>query len=168
MAGLRTFYGNILDEDVDLRLELSGIGRLLALTPNDEVNMLAGRRFAEVFGGAETYQLAAAAPPPGIEGTVVDLGGRVLFGSELDYATLRRLFESGAGITRTGLTEAFDAAAFSERHGPEVIVTFNLRGGRLSIATADQPVLNGAQPGDEVFWLSVPGREAGADRSPQG
>lgn len=68
MAGHNTFFGNVLDENVDLSLDLAGVGRLMALTPNDEVNTLAARRFADMFGAAETYQMAAQPLTPGIEG----------------------------------------------------------------------------------------------------
>ena len=35
--GLQTHYGNVLSETAEDEIDLHGIGRLLALTPNDEV-----------------------------------------------------------------------------------------------------------------------------------
>ena len=46
MAGLPTFYGSIIAPDILEKLDLSGHGKLLALTPNDEVNSLAALRCA--------------------------------------------------------------------------------------------------------------------------
>lgn len=54
VEGLRTSYGNVLSEQARDALELSGIGRLLALTPNQEVNTLAAMHFVEFFGPAAT------------------------------------------------------------------------------------------------------------------
>ena len=50
---------NALAEAVVDELELGGIGRFLALTPNDEVNALAVLNFSEIFESGEVYQLAA-------------------------------------------------------------------------------------------------------------
>ena len=43
MAGLTAECASILSEHVQEEIDLSGIGRLMALTPNDEVNALAIR-----------------------------------------------------------------------------------------------------------------------------
>jgi len=156
MAGLRTYYGNILDEDVDLRLEMSGIGRLMALTPNDEVNALASRRFSDLFGGGEVYQLSAMPPPPGVEGTVVDLGGRQLFGESVNYPALRKAITEGS-IRRTAISEKFDSRAFSDRHGDDAVPLLAVRDGRLLVSVVDSPtsLLDRLQPGDQLLWLPI-------------
>ena len=56
--GLPVYYGSILAEDLVDEVDLSGIGRLLALTPNHRVNALAALYFSELFGEREVYQLA--------------------------------------------------------------------------------------------------------------
>ncbi len=151
MAGLRTFYGNVLDEEIDLALDLSGVGRLLALTPNDEVNTLAAQRFAEIFGGNNTYQLDAAAGPPGVEGSVVDLGGRVLFAEALDHDALEKTLAEGR-IRRTKIS---DDAPLRSQLGDEDVVLFVVRGRRLLVGTADpvRPLADQVQNGDLVIWL---------------
>jgi NhaP-type Na+/H+ or K+/H+ antiporter len=57
LAGLPAYYGSTVALEAPERMNLDGIGRLLALTSNDEVNALAAMRFAEFFSRAETYQL---------------------------------------------------------------------------------------------------------------
>ena len=47
-----------------------GIGKLLALTPNDEANTLSARKYEKAFGRAQVYQLRASGTdrrglPPG-------------------------------------------------------------------------------------------------------
>ena len=59
LAGLRAAYVNVLSEHALYELDLGGIGRLLAVTPNDEVNSLANLHFTDVFERSEQYQLAA-------------------------------------------------------------------------------------------------------------
>jgi hypothetical protein len=153
MEELRSFNGNLLDRDVELDLDLSGIGRLLALTPNDDVNTLASARFAEGFGGAYVYQLHPARAPAGIDSNpAADLGGRFLFGSELDYESLLHALEAGGQIRRTTLSDEYtleDFTASSEGATPLFIVR---SGGRLSIIlSGESDPLAGAGNGDTII-----------------
>lgn len=164
MAGLQTFYGNVLDEDVDLRLELSGIGRLFALTPNDEVNTLAARRFKDLFGRAETYQLSPSESSDGADTSgVTDLGGRPIFREDATYELLRTLLGRHA-IHMTALTSEFGFDAFREEHGDDALLLFALRDRRLLIAAVDlpNPFSSRLQQGDQLFWL---GEERQASQS---
>lgn len=155
-AGLDTFYGNVLDEHVDLQLEMSGIGRLLALTPNDEVNTLAARRLAGIFEHSQIYQLAPARSPAGIEGGAADLGGRILFAPDLDYAELATRLGPGA-IHSDHVDEDFDQRAFRRRHGEDATPLCAVREGRLLVAAIDapEPLLDRVRAGDRLIWLGA-------------
>ena len=154
MAGLSTFYGNILNEDVDFDLELPGIGRLLALTPNGEVNTLACQRFADVFGGSETYQLAEGALPPGIE--MSHQGGRTLFGDDLDYDRLLHEFGSGEVIRRTQLSDTFTIDDL-QAGGTAVRPAFVVKKGRLIVVTAvtTERTMSTLESGDTLIWVPI-------------
>ncbi|HEY5890772.1 MAG TPA: cation:proton antiporter, partial [Acidimicrobiia bacterium] len=117
MLGYRTYYGNLVEKEIPNDLDLSGIGRLLALTPNDEVNTLSARRFTELFGSGETFQLAPQSLGPGIGRTVADIGGRRLFNDHLTYPELNRRFNSGEKVRRTTLGKAFTGDNFNEALG---------------------------------------------------
>ena len=54
---LKVVYGNALTEDVIEEVDFAGVGRLLAMTSNDEVNSLASLHFGEVFDRSKRYQL---------------------------------------------------------------------------------------------------------------
>jgi NhaP-type Na+/H+ or K+/H+ antiporter len=78
---------SVLTEEATHDLDLRGIGRILALTSNDEVNALATSRFSRQFGRRETFQLA----PTGERrsGSLPEeLLGRVIGIQGLDYATI--------------------------------------------------------------------------------
>ncbi|MEL6796654.1 MAG: sodium:proton antiporter, partial [Planctomycetota bacterium] len=49
MDGVPAYNGNILTESAAQQMELTGIGRMIALTPNDQVNTLAAQRMARFF-----------------------------------------------------------------------------------------------------------------------
>jgi len=119
MANLPATYGDVLSPAIFDGISLSGIGRVFAVTSNDELNSLAALHFNEIFERKEIYQL----PPYGLAEdknaghASSHLRGRFLFGHESGYAELRERFDSGAVIKATGLTEAFEYPAFQELHG---------------------------------------------------
>jgi hypothetical protein len=53
LAGLPAFYASILSDSALDEIELGGIGRLLALTSNDEANSLAALHFIPAFGRSD-------------------------------------------------------------------------------------------------------------------
>lgn len=154
MSGLRTFFGNVLDEDIDLRLELSGIGRLFALTPNDEVNTLTARRFTDLFGRGEVYQLAPGDSSAGVDGGASDLGGRLIFDENASYEQLRTRLRTEE-IHSTSLTSDFLLDSFRDVHSDAATPLFAIRDGRLLIAAVDDPnpLTDRLQPGDQLYWL---------------
>jgi NhaP-type Na+/H+ or K+/H+ antiporter len=113
-AGCRAYYDNILSESLLAEIQLDGIGRLLALTPNDEVNSLAALRFADILGRSEVYQL----PPLSKRSESRDhlmplhLRGRHLFSGEATFEHLQTRFDSGAVVKKTSITEEFPYSKF--------------------------------------------------------
>jgi len=57
MAGLPCLYGSALAEAAREEIDYTGLGRMLAVTSNNEVNSLACLHYAEDFGRQEVYQL---------------------------------------------------------------------------------------------------------------
>ena len=156
LAGLPTYFGNILSPDAGEEMELSGIGRMLALTSNDEVNALAALHFVELFGRAEVYQLPAETQGNGGKELVSHhLRGRFLFAADLNYRQFARRVVSGAIIKKTPLTEEFTYEQFLEMHGRDAIPLFLVGdGGKVTVATADHRV--SPKPGQTVIALINP------------
>lgn len=156
MAGRRTYYGNILARDVDLDLDLSDIGRLLALTPNDDVNTLAAGRYATTFGGAETYQLVPRHRNAGIDSSPAsDFGGRLLFGPDWNYNALLQFLESGGKIHHTKIgrgPDGIDPTAVGDR-AAAVLFVVKPNGKVLVIESGDTQPLREVAPGDTVISL---------------
>jgi NhaP-type Na+/H+ or K+/H+ antiporter len=167
MEELRSFYGNLLDRDVELDLDLSGIGQLLAMTPNDDVNTLACSRYGELFGGAHVYQLQPAGLPAGIESSPAsDLGGRFLFAPGYDYRALRRELQAGGQIRRTTISAEYSLDDFRSSTDAAVPMFIVRSGGRLSIVLSETTdPLAGVGNGDTIISL-VPGRTEEPVREP--
>lgn len=137
LSGLPAMYASILSEHV-LQADLSQLGRLLALTPNDEVNSLAALRFAEIFGRACVYQLPLHGGGKSRTGVSHDQRGRCLFAEGLTFSALTQRFEAGAMVKAIKLTDVFGYPQFRERYGPQAVPLFLLNGnGALEIFSTD-------------------------------
>ncbi len=159
MAGCRVYAGDALGEHVLAELDLRGIGRLLALTPNDEVNALAVQRFERVFGRANAFQLPPAKGVGDARTVPTGLRGRLLFGRQLTYADLsERYFGRGYVFRSTSITESFGYEEIRERYGDSVVPMFVLRAdGCLTVITDDQEP--NPRPGDALISLAPPDKE---------
>ena len=97
--GLPSRRGEILSRRVLRALNLDGIGRFVALTPNDDVNTLAASHFARLFGDDQVFQIR---PSTDLGGPLPDYAGdlqapAIAAGATLDK--LDALVKSG-GVTR--------------------------------------------------------------------
>ncbi len=140
--GIKTHYANVLTERAleQLELELDGIGRLLAVTPNDEVNALCALHFGDIFDRSHTFQL----PPRDLDvqtgGIPQHLRGRFLFRDDATHDHLSSRFRSGAVIKVNRLTDEFDLEAFRRLYGEAAIPMFTIReSGEVSIMTVVSP-----------------------------
>ncbi len=124
--GLQAKYENILVDNAFEELELDGIGRFLALTPNDEVNALATVHASDVFERSHIYQLAPEASDDG--GKLAEmpqhLQGRRLFDSAATYWEITRRFQQGATVKRTGLTDEFGFDDYLEHYRETALPLF--------------------------------------------
>lgn len=137
MAGLRTYYGNALYEHTLEEMDLSGIGRLLALTSNDEVNSLAVLYYSDQFGMGQVYQLAPSTKSGDEEEFAPELMGRILFSPRANYHYISERVAQGATFKITPITEEFTFEDFKKRY-PDALPMFILtEEGRLLVLTAD-------------------------------
>ncbi|RME79299.1 MAG: hypothetical protein D6784_00950 [Chloroflexi bacterium] len=141
MEGLPAHCASILSEYILEELEMGGLGRLLALTPNDEVNALAALHFLEEFGRAGVYQLPPRSSGHRRRETLPSpLQGRLLFAPHATYGFITEKFNEGATIKKTRLTEKFDEQAYREMYGDRSLPLFLInRAGELVVFSVDNP-----------------------------
>jgi len=139
MEGLPAEFGSILSEYVQEELDLSGISRLLAMTPNDEINSLAAMELADVFERAEVYQLVPDKLDAARRNLVPQhLRARMLFDPTVTSEFLRARFAAGAVVKRTRMSEEFTYDDFQQMYGESATVLFIVREtGELDVGTAD-------------------------------
>lgn len=152
-AGLETYYGNILAEYALDELNLDGIGKLLALTPNDEINALAVIRFSEVFSSSEVFQLPAFTRSSSNEREVPDsLSGRTLFDEEMTYEALASRMSSDSQFKKTVIEEQLTEQSFNEKFGEDKLPLFLLSESHMAVPyTVDNKPI--PKPGDKLIYL---------------
>lgn len=123
MAGLRAVRANILSEYAEEELDTSGLGHLVAVTPNDEVNSLAAREFQHRFGKVNVWQLTPADHDDHHTRTVAwHLRGRFCFHNGPTFPALSSFVGRGAQWKATLLTDLFTLADFRNTHEQAMIL----------------------------------------------
>jgi hypothetical protein len=152
-VGCMAHYGDILAEGLLYDMPFDGIGRLLAVTPNDEVNALAALHFVDIFGSSEVFQLTPArqsrnarTDPPR------HLQGRYLFHEKATFDYIQERFRSGAVVKTTTITSEFTYEDFRKLYTDSMIPLFIIdESGRLRVC-ADEDELE-PKPGQRLIAL---------------
>ena len=152
---LETYHGNVIAEFAVDQLDLDGIGKLVAWTPNDEVNALTALRFDDLFGRSHVYQLSPSSHKKSDdEEDGIIQAGRTLFKKDAHFDYLSKLYEEGRVIKSTNLTETFTFKKFKETYGSEALALFLVsKDGSITPISADNPP--DPQAGDTVISLAT-------------
>lgn len=139
MDGLDAYHGNALSEYTEEHLPLSGIGRLLALTSNDEANALACRHYRDEFSSAGVYQLAPRRyqKMDWQQGPGSLTFGRLLFANEADWGHLIDLISNNWVIKHTKLTQKFNYQDLEKQYAGNFLPLMAVQGKTVQVATVD-------------------------------
>jgi len=117
--GLLAVSGNILSEDFASKLDLSGIGHFLGMTPNDEVNSFAALYFSKFLGRKNVYQLSPAQVGSEQKSFYEHLHGRFMFDTKLTHEYIHSFIQQSNVIHARELTDAFDWKALQAEAGDQ-------------------------------------------------
>ncbi|MCA9003073.1 MAG: NAD-binding protein, partial [Planctomycetes bacterium] len=160
LAGVVALSGSAIAANSIQRLPIGGVGRILALTPNDEVNALVGMQFRDLFGRAGVYQLRPSAAGAKQESSH-RLRSRYLFQEGSSFEELEARIAGGARVTATPLTAAFTFEDYLAHNGEGVLPLFRYSAdGQLVIFS--QESVPGGQAGDRIIALTPPRNETQA------
>lgn len=168
MAGLNTFFGNPVSEFASQRLELAGIGNLLAMSPLRELNVIACMHFKAEFGERHIFSVRTSGDNNKTDKHQVasQHKGSPLFSADLSYAKLASLIGSGAEIRATKLTEEFTLEDFLAGKGTESLLLFAITDkGNLKPYTGDSDFK--PAKGWTLLSLSIEPKPARSDSYPQ-
>ncbi|MEO0882940.1 MAG: sodium:proton antiporter [Pseudomonadota bacterium] len=112
-AGLETYFGEVLSEEAELRLDHARFDIALALSANEPYNALVSGHFAPELGRHKVYQLSSQDGEQEDPKTI-NLGarGRTLIRRGRSYDGLLRDIYRGWVFSKTQLTEVYDLKEF--------------------------------------------------------
>lgn len=123
MDGLNAVVGNILSESIMEEIDLDGIGKLIALTTNNEVNSLAALQFSRIFGSKNVFQIGMDRNKDGkIDEVSRELRGRILFSDSALMCTLEELIVDDSAISSTKITKEYGFETMKEKYGEQNII----------------------------------------------
>ncbi|MGJ8662348.1 MAG: cation:proton antiporter [Marinicella sp.] len=128
MKDIKTYYGNVVSEHADHHLDLIGIGKLIAVSMNNDLNLLAAARYKNEFGVANIFMLSNEERNKDDTKHAISLEGKArhLFSKDVTYAKLASLLAQGAQIKTTLFTQEYGHEAYLAQHGNNVIPLFGI------------------------------------------
>jgi NhaP-type Na+/H+ or K+/H+ antiporter len=128
LEGLNTYYGNPISEHAEHHLDLVGIGRMLALSAHENMNVSSMMHYRLELGTNAVFliQSKVTINRKDERTTAAILRGRTLFGWDITYEKLAGMLSHGAEIKTTRLTDTFSYQDFINTHQSEAILLFAL------------------------------------------
>lgn len=144
MDGIDVYYGEILSEHAEHRLETQHLSCLLCATDNDFYNALVCKAQGRAFGHHRTFQLAThQEASQEMKRLTLQQRGHIAFAPDADVVTLHRHLEEGWTVQTTRLTEAYGLEQLGERLGTLgrdwLLIGGVSPGGALRLHSSEQP-----------------------------
>jgi NhaP-type Na+/H+ or K+/H+ antiporter len=154
MAGLPCYYGSALADTAREDIDQAGLGRMIAVTSNNEVNSLACLQYRDDFGRREVYQLPFSPGEQGRhEAVPKEQRGRFLFGETWTYQALAEFTGPKPRTRKTKLTTEYNFEQFLAENQDKLLpVLLQHPDGSLRIWTMNEPPIPKA--GDVVISLA--------------
>lgn len=128
MDGLTTFFGNPASPHAERHLDLTGVGRLLAMSTHRERNSLACVHYRQEFGREKVYRLRNLTPQENTDRAALagSLLAPPLFDETMTHGRFAEMLEQGWRIKLTKLTDTFDWPQFVEQYGSNSVLMFGV------------------------------------------
>ncbi len=140
-AGLETFFGEVLSEEAELRLDHARFDTAIALSANEPYNALVSGHFAPELGRHKVYQLSSTdgedEDPKGIS---LGARGRTLIKRGRSYDALLRDHYRGWVFAKTQLTAKYDLTQFlTDRPKSDLVAEIRADGSILFLGPNREP-----------------------------
>lgn len=122
MQNLPVYFGNPTSEHAERHLDLTGLGRMLAVSPRSDLNRLVCLHFAKELGRNAVFRLPLGERDIRLPSEIRRRHSQdnVLFAPDATYAKLASLLSRGAEIHATRLSEQFGWEDYLRTH-PDLI-----------------------------------------------
>jgi NhaP-type Na+/H+ or K+/H+ antiporter len=149
-AGVPIFFGDVLSEAAEHRIDFLGFSKVLAASDNDAYNTLVATDFGSELGRENVFQVRRENANGARHALPASLGGRP-FGDDATYRDFELRIWEGWTFRLTRLTETYDFEAWRADRPDAVLIGVIDPAGRLHFVSDDAP----GKPGDGARLLSL-------------
>jgi len=141
MESVRTYFGNPISDHASRRLDLTGIGNLLVLSPYRQLNPMVMTHFEHEFGHEATILGLATSDTASMESHQISEGFAkklTLFGESVTYGYLASAMKKGAIIKTTNISEDFTFQDYLNKYDRELIPLISISGKKVGVFKSDK------------------------------
>ncbi|ETX14622.1 sodium/hydrogen exchanger [Roseivivax halodurans JCM 10272] len=151
-AGLETFFGDVLAEEAEHRLDLVRYETVIAATDNDAYNTLVTTDLGPEFGREKVFQLRRVRTRSRRHALPATLGGRPI-GADETFAEANARVQDGWEFRVTTLSEEFTLTHWRETM-PQAIAVAELKNGALRFFGPEEEEGPAGGPGAKIISLA--------------
>lgn len=130
--GVPAYYGDILAEAAEHRLDLVSYSTLLTATDNDAYNTLVSTDLAHHFGRDSVYQLARQKETKARHALPATLGGKPVI-HDMTHEQLEAKMQDGWRFRLSRLTEKFELEDWRKEHPESILIAAQRKGQPLRL-----------------------------------
>ncbi|WP_417760615.1 cation:proton antiporter [Shewanella sp.] len=143
MDNIQVYFGNPVSEHADTYLDLSGIGKVLILSPYQQLNPVVFFHFQDLFGSEKVFGVSTTDSAGSARHQLSEsyLRRMCLFNESVSYSKLASLMSRDAVLKTTNLTENFTFQDFLDRYGETVVPLMYVKSEKVHMITADMKTI---------------------------
>ena len=151
MAGIPAECASVLSDYVQEELDLSGLGRVMAVTPSDEVNALTMQEFSNIFGRQNIYRMPPWDYKKGRRSSEGGhASGRWICHPRVTHKLMRQQVREGGTFKVTRISDEYTYEQFLKSNGTNCILFFIVdANNNLDINTIENPL--NVKSGDTII-----------------
>ncbi len=136
MDNIPVYFGNPASEHAENSIDMTGIGRLLVLSPYRQLNPLVTFHYKESLGSNKVFGLNNNEGASARHQLSQAYQKRLcLFGDSVSYARLASTMAKGGVIKSTNITENFTFEHFKQRYGDGALPLIYIQDGKVKLVT---------------------------------
>ncbi|GIU04889.1 cation:proton antiporter [Shewanella morhuae] len=142
MDNIPVYFGNPASEHAETYMDLTGIGRVLIISPYRQLNPLVSFYFQDFFGEKKVFELNNSETGSARHQLSESYKQRLcLFGDSVSYAKIASLMAKGAVLKVTNITENFSFEHFCKRYGETAMpLVYLTKDGKVMVVSGNDTV----------------------------
>ena len=158
MQGLKVFFGSPVSAYAERKLDLIGLGNLVALSGRPDLNELACVKYSFDFGRDSVYTVPSHSESRHEKHQISgESAGRLLFQGEISFEALLARVDAGVVARTTGITDSFTFDDYLEQNAGALLLFVREPSGRLRFP-AGEDLPDNVPPGSTVTsWVTGDG-----------